>query len=318
MKTFYKICIILAGISGAFGIALCIAAVVAGASPFRNGFGFYIDGHGVHSNYEMGYDRSVSEGSAGIDYEDGYTDDYADDYVHEEGHHTTEHDERHTNVYSGASEVSEFDSQTVKNLDISVDAGTLRIHDDGETGKIAVASTEGRQRCKCELDGDTLRIKQEGVFSVFSVGYSEKMVIDVYVPEGMVFESVKLELDAGKIIADCLNTAQKLEVDVDAGSVEIDSYTAKFIEADVDAGSAKFYGGSFSKSAELSCDAGSIEFNFEGAEDSVNYVLEASAGSIKINGEKYQGLSYEQKIDHHADRTLKAEISAGSIEIYTD
>ena len=287
MKKFYKICGVTAAAALVCGLLLCLFGMIAGASPFQmfreSNVKVYVDNQGIHTDIEDTLsDETVSENVSEI----GNT-------LETEG------------VYAAGA---------VNTLEISVDAAEMNIYTE-DTDQIRIESHSSISSCKSELKNGKLKIQQEG--KIMISGNSELTVIDVCIPSDKVFDSVKIDLDAGEIYIENISAKNLMEVDVDAGSVTCDAYSSEDIKADVDAGSIEFCSGSFTGTSQLECDAGSITFYVEGDENSLNYDFKSDFGSVEINGQEYSGISVEKKINNGADRQLRADAKAGSISIYT-
>lgn len=210
-----------------------------------------------------------------------------------------------------------FEKDDVKRLEVSNDMGQVNIYTHADNDTIFVENYGDKYTFKCKMEGSTLRISQDGALSILSFGGS-KSGINIYIPEDMAFEKVKIDVDAGNVYVENIVATELLEFDIDAGDITCNAYETKNLKVDVDAGGVNFFDGNFTGNAEIDCDAGSVQLNLRGVENSVNYDLQSDIGVIEINGTKYNGLSVEQQINNKADRNLKVDVDAGNIAIYTD
>ena len=287
MKKFYKICGVIAAAALVCGLLLCLVGMIAGASPFQmlreGNMKIYVDNQGIHT----GIDESLADEEVS-----GNADE----------------------IGNMAETEGVYEAGTVNTLEISVDAAEMNIYTE-DTDQIRIESHSSKSSCKSELKNGKLLIKQEGKMTISGSG--KLTAIDVCIPSDKVFDSVKIDLDAGEIYIENISAKKLMEVDVDAGSVTCDAYSSEDIKADVDAGAIEFCRGSFTGTAQLECDAGSITFYVEGDENSLNYDLKSNIGGVEINGQEYSGISVEKKINNGANRQLRADAEAGSISIYT-
>lgn len=160
----------------------------------------------------------------------------------------------------------------------------------------------------------------------------KKSVINLYVPEDISFDEVKIELGAGALKVDAIDGdkieiklgageaqvkslgCDKLEVKMGAGSVKIEDAAVKKLEANVGAGSF-FYEGAVNGDVKLDCSAGSTEVKLTNKEKEFDQKIECSAGSVKVGSKTYAGLSKTEKIDNKADADLEIKCSAGSVRV---
>lgn len=280
MKGFYKLCGMLTALCLALGIAFSIAGCIAGASPFQmireGALSFYIDENGIHTGRTQ-----MAETKVAID--------------------------------NASCEV--YDVSQIKNLEVDLDLGTVNfyVHDDSDEIRVEYYNDTGSGTSK--LQGDTLHISQNGSERSLT-SMDNEIYVDIYVPEGNVFENVTMSVDAGSIYIEEIVAENNFEVDIDAGGLDCGYFQAKNLNVNVDMGYVYFYDGHCTQKAELDCDAGSIELTLNEKVSAFNYDIQSSAGMIEINGNSYSGLDAKQSIDYSADKQIIANVNAGSIYIY--
>ena len=60
---------------------------------------------------------------------------------------------------------------------------------------------------------------------------------------------------------------------------------------------------------------GSIDAKINGKREEFNYSVEAAMGTVNFDGDNYDGIASEKKVDNGADKTINAETAMGDIEI---
>lgn len=287
MKRFTKWCLILAGFCGAVGLVMILCASMLGASLVdmlrNNEFAIYKSASGWHGSWENTYSETVSD------------------------------DE----TYADSAAQAMVDASEVKKLEIDVDSAEIIFMTDSEENQICVQSIGEYETFVTEVRGDTLKIK-EGDEEVFSVlGWNGKRTIEIYIPEGFVFDEVTMEMDAGSIEGYSLNVSGRLKIEVDAGSVELSEVTMGQLDVETDAGSVALYDCVLRGDARIASDVGSAELYLECDEADFNYQVECDMGSVIINEKEWSGIDKSIRIANKAKYTINIECDMGSIEIYT-
>ena len=185
-------------------------------------------------------------------------------------------------------------------------------------------------RLQAYVEGDTLYLKSlTGTNRWTEVGNRQ---ITLYIPEGIVWDEVNVELGAGRLefgeltakeaslevgagqIVGELFCVDELDIDVGAGSVELAEAQVRHLEADVSMGSLT-YAGDITSGAELECYMGNIEMELAGNEKDYDYELRGTMGSLIVGGQDYSGLGNRKVQDNNAAKRIDAECSMGNIEI---
>lgn len=162
--------------------------------------------------------------------------------------------------------------------------------------------------------------------------------VTLYVPEGADFDKVEVEfgagelnlnlgqltadklilkIGAGQVTGDGIDVADKLEIAVGAGTVELYQVQAEKIEAEVAVGNLELQGDIASK-GDITCSMGNVSLTLDGTEESYNYDIQVAAGNVSVGGNMYSSLAGDKVIRNGVDRTLIVECAIGNIDIYFD
>lgn len=111
------------------------------------------------------------------------------------------------------------------------------------------------------------------------------------------------------------------EAEFELGMGEISTWEADVEKMDFQIGMGSMsFAGKISGDVKGECSMGSMVMEVEGKAEDHNYRVEASMGSIQIEGSSYagnySGMGVESDVDNGADSTFDLETSMGSIEIY--
>ena len=212
--------------------------------------------------------------------------------------------------------VSEEAFSGVENLKLDIGASEVRIKT-GTDDKIHVddsrMKTENAVQKTLSDDGKTLEITTK-MRSSFKNVRNVKGTLVIYLPKDYKFDQVDMEYGAANAEIDELN-AKSLKIKSGASGCSVKNADVEELEVEAGAGSVDF-SGTVKQDTEIECGAGSVTLDLEGTEDSYNYELDSSAGSIQIgDDQEYGGLSAEKSIDNGSKRTIEISNGAGSVEI---
>jgi hypothetical protein len=156
--------------------------------------------------------------------------------------------------------------------------------------------------------------------------------ITFFVPEGAVFDQVRMELGAGSLVLDTLSassvyfsagageitaaevSAQELEVYVGAGKMEIDRMDVSSFLAKVGMGELEAKG-RLTGSGSIDCTMGKVSLILEGSRTAYDYRITGTMGKITVDGESYTGVSKTEEIDNGAGRWLELGGSLGEVSL---
>lgn len=219
-------------------------------------------------------------------------------------------------------------SEDVHGLDIGIGGCVLILKSSDDN--VCYVEADNAGRLQAYVEGDTLYLKSlTGANRWTEVGNSQ---ITLYIPEGIVWDEVNVELGAGRLefseltakeaslevgagqIVGELFRVDELDIDVGAGSVELADAQVRYLEADVSMGSL-IYAGDITSEAKLECSMGNIEVELAGTEKDYDYELRGMMGSLIIGGQDYSGLGNRRVQKNGASKRIDAECSMGNIEI---
>lgn len=184
------------------------------------------------------------------------------------------------------------------------------------TVRVARFHTRGNSRNYYEIRQD------EEELEIYFVGHSKRIrreeveSLIIYVPEGYRFRKVNLETNAGRFYAKTLY-ADEAELVLRAGEILIDSGEIADLDVECAAGrlECKALAG---RSANVECQAGSVDIWLAEQKDRYNYELECKTGTITLMGEekkRYTGLWQKKYIDYRAANQVELECAAGEITV---
>ena len=137
--------------------------------------------------------------------------------------------------------------------------------------------------------------------------------ITVTVPQGQVFEEIKLFLKNAELDADRL-CADKLEVNNAAGQVRIQDFSAAEARLECGAGAMSVRGDT-TKKIEVACAVGEVSLELNGRKSDYNYDLECGIGTIKCGNDQYSGIGRLMHLDNQASKQVKVACSIGQVSI---
>ncbi len=308
MNKFAKVCLIITAVLAALGIMLCGIGAAAGATRLATEnelSGTKLSQWIRDWNWDWGW-------SDGWLWDDNSS--YDDDDTHDVSIET---------AYN-------FTQAEVKNLELDIKAGELEIKKSGDE-EIHVEVYSRRSNVNVGVEDGTLLIDEpETKYHVH-----RKLEIVLSIPEGMTFENISMEaqagqihsnikdftaknvslrVDAGEVLVQALSSTDTLDVVVNAGRAEISGVEAHHVELDCGVGELVLEGdvdGNLSGKTGI----GNMEIIIDNDEDDFNYELQCGIGSIEVDGHSYTSLGGTKSIEHHADRNMNLDCGIGSIEV---
>lgn len=144
----------------------------------------------------------------------------------------------------------------------------------------------------------------------------KKKQIKVIVPSGKDFDTVSLGVDMGTIDLECDLKVQELSVEVGAG--EFSGYgniTAAYCDLQVGAGTIDIDQLDIQK-LNADCGAGEIDMVVTGKEKDYNYDLSCGMGEINLEDSEYSGIGIEKNISNEgARKDMVLECGMGEIDV---
>lgn len=218
------------------------------------------------------------------------------------------------------------DASSIQDLSIELQHGYLSIEEsDDNLIRVSVTESFDGLTAKCESGGIIIRDDRTG-----NHGREDAQVF-LEIPDGMQFQNVNIQIDAGVMYQECGFQSEQLTVNADAGEITLSEVTADALSASVGAGvidieDSVFDTASFNcgvgtmdieadirGDAQIDCGMGRVDLELEDGANSVNYVLYCGAGSIEIGDNTYSGLAKESRLNNGASATFSLNCGMGSI-----
>lgn len=314
MKKFTKFCLIAALILILIGFIMGIAGSVAGGG---------YDVLRMIENGELTFDSSffgIHFGDGSFDREEReplYDLDDIEDFTGEE--------------ISGDIEKRKLTDEIITKLDITLGGGELYLID-SEDGAFYLEA-EKAESLQAYVEDDTLKLKALRTKGHFVNKYDMKVYL--YIPAGLSFEEVDIDLGAGVTDLSQLANVDELHVTVGAGKLTMNGVMCTELEATVGAGEliakdiavtnkAEFQvdaghigaSGEILGDVDVECALGAVELVLKDEEEAFNYEIECAAGNVQIGNRAFTAVAADKRIQNDAIKDMKLECSLGSIEIY--
>lgn len=200
----------------------------------------------------------------------------------------------------------------IQNLDFEIDVANVEIIEyDGST--ILVEAKDVNKKIKIIDNNGTLTINDNSSFWGLGIAiYNGNGDIVVSVPRGTTFDHVDLDVAAGSINVDTLS-AKVLKVNVDAGKLIADTIVTTQATFEADAGKMEIYKLD-GQDLEFDVDAGRIEATVVGSDADYRYQAECDVGSLTIGSYSAHGIDSKDS-GGNGSRRISADCSAGKINI---
>ena len=203
------------------------------------------------------------------------------------------------------------DMDFASDLEISLKYDELLIQEyDGDKIRVNVANDAKNDVVVKETSGKIT------ITDTRSGNVKKKKQIKVIVPSGKDFDTVSLGVDMGTIDLECDLKVQELSVEVGAG--EFSGYgniTAAYCDLQVGAGTIDMDQLDIQK-LNADCGAGEIDMVVTGKEKDYNYELSCGMGEIDLENSEYSGLGIEKTISNEgAQKDMVLECGMGEIDV---
>ena len=203
------------------------------------------------------------------------------------------------------------DMDFASDLEISLKYDELLIQEyDGDKIRVNVANDAKNDVVVKETSGKIT------ITDTRSGNVKKKKQIKVIVPSGKDFDTVSLGVDMGTIDLECDLKVQELSVEVGAG--EFSGYgniTAANCDLQVGAGTIDIDQIDVQK-LNADCGAGEIDMVVTGKEKDYNYDLSCGMGEIDLEDSEYSGLGIEKNISNEgARKDMVLECGMGEIDV---
>lgn len=203
------------------------------------------------------------------------------------------------------------DMDFASDLEISLKYDELLIQEyDGDKIRVNVANDAKNDVVVKETSGKIT------ITDTRSGNVKKKKQIKVIVPSGKDFDTISLGVDMGTIDLECDLKVQELSVEVGAG--EFSGYgniTAAYCDLQVGAGTIDIDQLDIQK-LNADCGAGEIDMVVTGKEKDYNYDLSCGMGEIDLENSEYSGLGIEKTISNEgAQKDMVLECGMGEIDV---
>ena len=203
------------------------------------------------------------------------------------------------------------DMDFASDLEISLKYDELLIQEyDGDKIRVNVANDAKNDVVVKETSGKIT------ITDTRSGNVKKKKQIKVIVPSGKDFDTVSLGVDMGTIDLECDLKVQELSGEVGAG--EFSGYgniTAAYCDLQVGAGTIDIDQLDIQK-LNADCSAGEIDMVVTGKEKDYNYDLSCGMGEINLEDSEYSGIGIEKNISNEgARKDMVLECGMGEIDV---
>lgn len=203
------------------------------------------------------------------------------------------------------------DMDFASDLEISLKYDELLIQEyDGDKIRVNVANDAKNDVVVKETSGKIM------ITDTRSGNVKKKKQIKVSIPSVKEFDTVSLGVDMGTIDLECDLKVQELSVEVGAG--EFSGYgniTAAYCDLQVGAGTIDIDQIDVQK-LNADCGAGEIDMVVTGKEKDYNYELSCGMGEIDLENSEYSGLGIEKTISNEgAQKDMVLECGMGEIDV---
>ena len=215
----------------------------------------------------------------------------------------------------------------VENIMLQVGGAEVKILDSGNDHYAYESSNA--EEYQCYIAEDTLYLRSTDTMDF----YSDKREILLYIPFDNEFDSVTLEVGGGIIRTEGILHSDITDIEIGAGILQIQGIRGDRLQAeigagvgelsdiavknaDIEVGMGKFtFEGDVTEDLQADCAMGAMIFRMDSAQEAHNYEIECAMGNVKVGGDSYAGMAWEQTIDHRTDSDYMLSCSMGEIEM---
>lgn len=235
-------------------------------------------------------------------------------------------------------------SETVKELDVEFDFGTLVLQP-AETDEFEVTAKyrniwgDYSRRIDCKMDGDTLKIRDTAgkkIRKLFSCTAEDARLV-IRIPEDTFFEKISMKIGAAQVQLDTMLAAadihmelgagsaagnrrelmlkaDKVQLEIGAGSMELEGIQAD--ELDVECGTGELsLSGVTARDVDVECGIGQITMGATGQQEDYDYEIQCGIGQVVLGNDSYSGLGQTRKISNQSSRFMSIDCGIGEIDI---
>lgn len=221
------------------------------------------------------------------------------------------------------------DSQGITDLQVQAGGCVMKIRV-SEDNCFRVEA-DGMRKFQGYVEGGTMEICGTSKASNNSEGNLGGSIC-LYVPEGYYFENTSLDLGAGSLSVEELQTgaleanvgagkmtfekleADQAELDCGAGQMTVEELSSRVAEVSVGMGSVRL-NGDVTERLDGECSMGELKLTLAGVQTDFNYDLSCGMGELKVGDDSYNGLAQEKQINNNASKNMELECAMGSVVV---
>jgi len=202
------------------------------------------------------------------------------------------------------------DSQGITDLQVQAGGCVMKIQV-SEDNCFRVEA-DGMRKFQGYVEGGTMEIRGTSKVSSNSEGNLGGSIC-LYVPEGYYFENTSLDLGAGSLSVEELQTGA-LEANGGAGQMTVEELSSRVAEVSVGMGSVHL-NGDVTERLDGECSMGELKLTLAGTQTDFNYDLSCGMGELKVGDDSYNGLAQEKQINNNASKNMELECAMGSVVV---
>jgi len=217
--------------------------------------------------------------------------------------------ENFSETYNG-----DFTVLNVEKIEIGDHVGEIRVFKNVENTEKIIVTAENikASNFNCSVtDNKTLKIKYNPGFLsfIFKPFWSANSVINIYIPEGKLFDEVNFKSGVGKTVIDAIN-AKSFMIDGGVGSFDIKNIYAENLNIKGGVGEIKV-SGEIKGNIKIDGGVGEVKLDLKGDRNDYNINVKGGVGETKLNGKKISG---NDNINN-SKYSIKIDGGVGSINI---
>jgi len=246
-------------------------------------------------------------------------------------------DSEKSNNSVSTNDTKDFKTSDIKDLNINVSYGEIRIVKSNDNDKITVSAQNADSTYKVTQTDNTLSIIDSKNYNHKHINWDafhdDHIIIQLSIPENMTFsnsnislnaglmeaksfsaDTLNLNVDAGQFSCDNLQVNEITSLTIGAGKLDVKKGTIKNLDLQCGTGQATIYATLDGKNS-LNCSVGEINLITSGKESDFNYDISCAIGKVDINDRTYSGFSNSKHIDNGAAKSLNVTCNIGHIKV---
>lgn len=215
----------------------------------------------------------------------------------------------HLNLRWGSHEIDDRDftaSYNIDNLEVNVHNGNVQFHTDSHIESIRITAHQLYNGFDIYQKGDKIVVEQPHYWW-FAQKY-ERAQIDIYIPENMTLDTVKLNMSAGVLNVNDLK-AKTVKVDAAAGRVKVNQLECQELKVNTAMGQTSLQKVTVHEKASIDVGAGSASIHLSGSENDYDTSVSVGLGHVKVGDTSFSGIA--DRDSHHNDGKTKLDIDCG-------